>query len=137
MTIVVDSDGLIGLINKDDSHNSISVSILEKLIQKEAMLIYPATVIAEATAILQIRLERPELAAQILKLLLDGKLIIEAVDDMLLKEASLLLKLGMRKHNTLFDAIVASVAKKHKADAIFSFDKWYTKLGFKLAVDIF
>ncbi|MEK9179518.1 MAG: hypothetical protein AAB893_03555, partial [Patescibacteria group bacterium] len=40
------------------------------------------------------------------------------------------------KHNTLFDCIIAAVAKEYRADAIFSFDKFYRKLGFKLAEDI-
>ena len=136
MTIIVDSDGLIGLFNKDDAHNATSIFTLEKLIAKEAKLIYPATTLTEATAILQIRLKHPELATKIVDLLIDGKLIIEPVDEILLKEAVTLLKPVGNKHNTLFDAVVATVAKRYKADAIFSFDKWYKKLGFTLVSDI-
>ncbi len=40
------------------------------------------------------------------------------------------------KHNTLFDAVVAATAKKYQADAIFSFDKFYKKQGFKLASEL-
>jgi len=36
------------------------------------------------------------------------------------------------KYNTFFDAIVAAVTKLTKADAIFSFDEWYKKQGFKI-----
>lgn len=37
------------------------------------------------------------------------------------------------KKNTPFDAIIASCTEHLGADIIFSFDSWYTKLGFKLA----
>jgi predicted nucleic acid-binding protein len=36
----------------------------------------------------------------------------------------------------LFDALVAAVAKKNNADAIFSFDEWYKKLGFTLVTGL-
>ena len=41
------------------------------------------------------------------------------------------------KQNTLFDCIIATVARKYSAGAIFSFDKWYTKIGFTLASEIY
>ncbi len=136
MTIIVDSDGLIGLLNKDDTHNSMAMRILEKLTEQEAKLIYPVTVITESSTVLQVRLGKPEMANHITQLLLNGKLIIETVDEELLKQAVKLLKPGGSKHNTLFDAVVAEVAKKHNADAIFSFDRWYKQLGYKLASDL-
>jgi len=40
------------------------------------------------------------------------------------------------KKNTLFDCIVAVTAEENKADAIFSFDKFYKRKGFKLASEI-
>lgn len=40
------------------------------------------------------------------------------------------------KKNTLFDCIVAGVAEENKADAIFSFDKFYKSKGFKLASEL-
>lgn len=136
MTIIIDSDGLIGVINKDDAHHARSLILLEELIRQEAKLIYPVTVITEATAILQIRLSKQSLSHKIIELLTEEKLIIEAVDELILKEAATLLRPAVSKHNTLFDAVVATVAKKYTADAIFSFDKWYKKLGFKLVADL-
>ena len=43
----------------------------------------------------------------------------------------------MSKKNTLFDCVVAAVAKKYKVDAIFSFDDFYKKSGFTLTEDYF
>jgi predicted nucleic acid-binding protein len=136
MIIVVDSDGLIGLFNKDDAHFQSTQSILLNLTKKSTKFIYPVTTITEATAILKIRLKKPELADQITNLLLSDQLIIEPVDEYLLKEGAKLLTGGSSAHDTLFDAIVAAIAKKYKADAIFSFDKFYNTKGFKLASDL-
>lgn len=134
MTIIVDSDALIGLLNKDDSHYLEASKILAELIKREDKLIYPSTTIAESAAVLQVRLKKPDLAKEIVNLLLEDKLIIENVDEILLKKAAAFLKPGKESsHNTLFDAIVAVTAKKHKTKIIFSFDKWYGKLAFKLA----
>lgn len=136
MTIVVDSDGLIGLLNKDDIHNLESTRILTKLTQQEATLIYPATVIAESTTLLQTRLKKPMLAAQIIELLVTDRFIIEPVDKDTLKVATSFMKPDGSKHDTLFDAIVAACAKTLSADVIFSFDTWYRKLGLKLVEDV-
>ena len=40
------------------------------------------------------------------------------------------------KKNTLFDAVVAAIAKRLNADAIFSFDEWYRKIGLTLTDDL-
>ena len=137
MIIIVDSDGLIGLLDKEDAHFLSAQTIIQKLVKKETKLIYPVTVITESTTILKLRLKKPELADQIVKLLLSGQFTIESVDEDLLKDAAYLLenKKGER-HHTLFDAVVAATAKKHDADAIFSFDTFYKKKGFKLASNL-
>lgn len=137
MTIIVDSDGLIGLLDKQDTHFFSAQTILQKLIKKEVKLIYPATVVVESTTILKLRLKKPDLADQIAKLLLNGQLFIAAVDGDLLRSAvNLLGGQGGDKHNTLFDAVVVAIAQKYQADAIFSFDKFYKTNGFKLAGEL-
>lgn len=136
MIIIVDSDGLIGLLDKNDAHFLSTQSILQKLTHKEAKFIYPATVITESTAVLKLRLQRPELAEKIMKLLLEGGLIIEPVDEDALKKAAILLNGKGNKHQTLFDGVVAAIANKYSADAIFSFDKFYKTKGFKLASEL-
>ncbi len=137
MTIVVDSDGLIGLLDKEDAHYVSAQMILEKLAKEKTKFIYPATVIVESTTILKVRLKKPQVADEIARLLLSGFLVIEPVDEGVLKEAVNILEgKGGDNHNTLFDAVVATIAQKHHADAIFSFDRFYKKHGFKLAADL-
>lgn len=133
MIVVVDSDGLIGISQKDDAHYSISTRILQKLNEGKAQFIYPATTIAEATAILQIRLNRPDTANRIIENVKRGLFQIEPVDQTILIAATTFLTQTRSKHATLFDGIVAAIAQKYKADAIFSFDKFYKSNGFKLA----
>ena len=136
MIIIVDSDGLIATSNKEDTHYSKSSILLKKLIREKIEFIYPVTVLAEATAILQIRLNKPNIANQILQLIKSGVLIIETVDQTILVMAAALLEEYRSKHITLFDAIVAIIALKYKADAIFSFDNFYKKKGFRLASEL-
>ena len=100
-----------------------------------AELIYPATVIVETVTFLQGRLNRSDLAKRVIQLVYDKQLNIEPVDGEIIQKASLFMDFK-KKHDTLFDAIVAVVAQKYKADAIFSFDKFYEKKGFKLASDL-
>lgn len=137
MTIIVDSDGLIGLLDKEDAHYVSAQMILEKLVKEKTKFIYPVSVIIESTTILRLRLKKPQVADQIAHLLLSGLLLIEPIDEALLKKAvNLLGEKGGDSHNTLFDAVVAVIAQEQHADAIFSFDKFYKKNGFKLAEEL-
>lgn len=136
MIIIVDSDGLIGLSNEKDVHYANAINILQKLNKKEAKFIYPSTVIAEATTLLQIRLNKSDIANRIIELVKSEQLIIEPVDQTTLINASLVLEEKRNKHITMFDAIVFVAAQKYKADAIFSFDHFYKTKGFKLAGEL-
>ena len=136
MVIIVDSDGLIGSINPTDAHHKTSQKILNALVNKQARLIYPATTIVETVTFLQGRLNSPQLAAEITELATTNAIEIETVDSHILKKAAEYMNFKQTKHNTLFDAIVAAIAHKHKADAIFSFDNFYKKKGFKLASEV-
>lgn len=136
MIIIVDSDGLIGSLHQEDAHHHSSHQILGKLVQIGAKLIFPATVIVESVTFLQGRLNKPELAGEIIDLVNKSQFEIEPVDSKLLQQACLLMNLNKGKHHTLFDAVVAAVAEKYQADAIFSFDKFYKSKGFKLASEL-
>lgn len=133
--IITDSDGLIALLNPSDKHAKRALEILEVLNDLGARILHPVTVITETTTTLQRRIRKPKLAGQLIIMIKSGQLPIETVDENILKEAMSLFDPKGSKKNTLFDAVVAAVAKEQKADAIFSFDGWYKKLGFKLAPD--
>lgn len=137
MTIIVDSDGLIGVSNKEDAHYAKANILLDHLQKNNAEFIYPSTTIVETTAILQIRLNKQDTVNQILAFVKSGVFIIEPVDQAILTAAIAFLKKDRSKHVTLFDGIVAAVAKKYNANAIFSFDRFYKAQGFTLASELF
>lgn len=136
MTIIIDSDGFIGSLNSEDGHYLEAQQTLLKLLKKGAKLIYPATVIVETVTFLQGRFNSPDLAKQVAQLINDDQLTIEAVNNEILQKAISYMDFKKSKHNTLFDAVVATIAEEYKADAIFSFDKFYKSKGFKLASEL-
>lgn len=136
MIVIVDSDALIGSLNPQDQHFNTSKAIRIKLARINAKLIYPATAIVETVTFLQGRLNRPELANKVIQLIVDQELTIEPVDGETLRASSSFMDFNKSKHATLFDAVVAAIAQRYHADAIFSFDKFYEKKGFRLASDL-
>jgi predicted nucleic acid-binding protein len=98
----------------------------------KATLLYPATTITETATTFQRKLNRPDLASAITASVQAHQFIIEPINgDILLKAAQLFNPHGS-KQNTIFDAVVASVAVKLNTKFIFAFDNWYEKVGLKL-----
>lgn len=77
----------------------------------------------------------PKIAGVIKDLYAQGAFDVEYISEKEMKLAAEFFNPHGSRQNTFFDAIVAATAKKLNADAIFSFDDWYKKLGFKLATD--
>lgn len=136
-TIVVDADALIALFNRDDLHASRAMALLERLSADGVRLVHPATTIAEAVTTLQRRFSNPQATAKLVRLVHAGNLALEPVDAGVLTEALTLFHPQGSKQNTLFDAIVAAVAKRLHATAIFSFDHWYAIQGFTLVAELY
>ncbi len=136
MIIIVDSDGLIGSLLPSDHHYEASQKISAYFQNEDVTLIYPATVLVETITLLQARLNQPRIAREILRLIIDNQITIEPIDNCILQQAATLMDIKNSKHHTLFDCIVAALAQKHDATGIFSFDKFYKKLGFKLASEL-
>ena len=130
--IIGDADGLIALLQSDDANHIIAVNVAQKLVEQKAEVLFPMTAIVEAATTLQRRLNSPQLAEVVRDQVITGKLLIEEVQKNTLQKASQLFDPRGSKQNTLFDAIVATVARKYAAGGIFSFDGWYAKQGFAL-----
>ena len=58
---------------------------------------------------------------------------VEFVSQSIMQRASEIFEETQSKQNTFFDAVVVATAESLDTKLIFSFDKWYSKLGFKLA----
>lgn len=135
-TIVVgDADSLIALFLDYDANHERAISTLIKLNQARITAIYPNTAIAEAITTLLRKHSNPELVTYLTQQYRDDRFTVEYVDEKIMKLAIEIFNPQGSKQNTFFDAIVAACAKTLLTDAIFSFDDWYKKLGFKLASD--
>lgn len=130
--IIVDADALIALLDSNDAHNERALQVTRRLDEIEAPLLYPSTAIIEAATTLQRKFNKPEMVAQIVEMVASHELLIEPVDEALLGEAIAFFRPHGSKHNTLFDAVVAALARKHQSTVVFSFDAWYEKLGLQL-----
>ncbi len=130
---VADADALIALTLEKDPNHEQAVSIGTKFLEKGVTVVFPVTVFPEAITSLKRAANQPEKAQLINKQLQQGAFHIEYLDEEILQYASRIFDYADSKQNTFFDAIVAATAKKLSADSIFSFDKWYPKLGYKLA----
>lgn len=137
LLVVADADSIVAQAYAEDANHELVLSLSKLLAEKGAHILFPSTAVAEAVTTLQRKFSDPHLAAGVLNLLTEPGIAIENIDDEMIREAKKLFDPYASKHNTFFDCIVATVAKKHQADAIFSLDEWYPKLGFKLVANLF
>lgn len=134
--VVVDADAIIAQINQNDKHHQEAMVISGSLVNSGAQVIYPATAVAEAVTFIQRPLNNPPAAYGTAQLMTDPSVQVAEVNQLTLNSAVKYLSPKASKKNTLFDCIVAAIAKENHADAIFSFDRFYKKQGFKLASEI-
>ncbi len=134
---VGDTDGLIAVLSSEDVNHEKALSTIEKLLQYDAQTVFPLTTITETVTTLKRKLNRPDLAEKVVNQVTLGTLSIENVDTDMLSVALKVFNPKGSKQNTLFDAIVVATAKKLNTKIIFSTDRWYEKLGFTLAGNLF
>lgn len=131
--IVGDADAIIAQANPEDSNHDKAVKIAQELISSRVRVIYPVTAIIEAVTHIQRALNSGVTAFGTTQLMIDPAIEIVEVNKQTLINAINYFSPTASKKNTLFDCVVAAIAHEYKADAIFSFDRFYLKHGFKLA----
>lgn len=135
--IVGDADSIIALADKQDANHKKAKQVSEYLLLKNYQIIYPNTAVLEAITALMRAKNLPDKAKLISQQYRIGVFTIEYVNSGIqMLAAELFETRSESKQNTIFDAVIAVAAEKLEADAIFSFDKWYNRLGFKLATDL-
>lgn len=134
--VVVDSDSIFAIYNPRDSLHSIADETLQKLIEQKCKLVYPSSVLFEVVSLFQRVLPLSSITALIKEKVVSGKVIIHFVDEDILKAAFVLFNPRGSKKNTLVDCSVVAIAKRIKADGVFSYDGFYRKQGLKLAGDL-
>ncbi len=133
--VVADADALIALFLENDPHHKKAVTTAGMLMQQKSTVIFPVTVFPEVITTLKRAFNQKEKAHLINRQLQQGSFHIEYITAEITHRASQIFEKAISKQNTFFDAIVAATAEKLEADSIFSFDKWYPKLGFKLVIE--
>mgnify|MGYP003395559620 CR=1 FL=1 len=133
-TVIVDSDALIALSLSSDQNHNRAVKISENWSERGYTFIFPNTMILEAMTSLKRAKNEPKIAHLINKQFLskDAFNVLYVDEEIQIKAGKLFDKADSKK-NTPFDTVVAASAETIGADAIFSFDSWYPKLGFELA----
>lgn len=134
--VIADADALIATVNSTDSNNQLAITTLSKLLTIKAKVVFPITAVSEAITSAQRKNSDPRLAQAIVKVATSGAIDIIDVEKNIIFDAANLYYPLASKHNTFFDAIIAAIAIKNDAVAIFSFDKWYQTKGFKLASEL-
>lgn len=136
LIVVGDTDGLIAILHKEDLHHKQAVETVAKLLVYDAQTVFPLTTITETITTLIRKLNKPDIAANVVKRITSGELAIENTDTDMLKVALKVFDPKSSKRKTIFDAMVVACAKKLNTNIIFSTDEWYSKLGFTLAFDL-
>ena len=134
--VIVDADAIIAQVNPNDKHHKAATKISQSLNNMNAHVIYPSTAIAESNAYMQRVLNSTASAYGTAVLFTNPGVQIADVGGETIKQAIKYFSPATSKKNTLFDCIVAAVAQENNADAIFSFDGFYKKNGFKLASEL-
>lgn len=130
--VVGDADAIIAQANSKDLNHNKAVKIAQKLVDEQTSVIYPATAVIEAVTHIQRALNSRVTAYGTAQLMINPAVQVVEVNKHTLTNAQKYFSPNTSKKNTLFDCVVAAVAEEYKADAIFSFDKFYQKKGFKL-----
>ena len=134
--VVADSDALIALVLENDPHHKKAQQIANLLTKRLIPTIFPVTVFPEAITSLKRAANQPQKAHLLNRQYLAGAFQVEYISEQIMKRAAEIFDQTISKKNTLFDAIVAATAESLKAEAIFSFNSWYPKLGFKLVLEM-
>lgn len=135
-TVVVDSDAIYAIYNPEDPLNTKATKTLQQLIENEFRLIYPTSVIFESISLFQRVSPTPAVTRLLIEMVNDDELLIYVVDKEVLKQSAKIFNPAGSKKNTLVDCSVVAVAKKIKADGVFSYDSFYKKQKLKLAEDL-
>ncbi len=131
--VIVDSDAIYAIYNYNDPLHSRAIKTLQWLDSEHFQLIYPTSVIFEVMSLFQRVLPTQSVTTKFIEMIKDEQLLIHIIDNELLTQSSIIFKSSGSKKNTLVDCSVVAVARKLKADGVFSYDSFYTKQGLKLA----
>lgn len=130
MTVVIDTDALLALANSSDIHHSHAKDIAQQLVEVQAHIVMSPTTLAEFSLLCAKRIGQ-EPARRIVQGAFDEYSVYELTNEVVFQAITFYHR-QTSLAESLFDCVVMAIAQRVKADAIFSFDKGYTKNGFVL-----
>src|SRR5579872_2258105 len=86
--IIVDADAIVALSSTSDANYEKAKQVLQMLVTRRAVTLFPTTSICEAVTVLRGRLNKPDDAARIIKHIQNGDFPLKAVDQEILVEAT-------------------------------------------------
>lgn len=131
--IIVDSDAIFALYNPNDPLNAKATRTFQELIQQDYQLVYPTSVLFEVISLFQRVLPTPTITTKLVEMIKNDQLHTYVIDSDILKGTATLFDPVGSKKNTFIDCSIVVIAKKLKADGVFSYDKFYAKHGLKSA----
>lgn len=134
--VIADADALVALTSSIDANHEKAKYLLHTLTASQATILFPLTAICEALAAIRRKFNNPEAASYIVAQVEAENFPVQTIEKHTFFRALTLFNPHGSKQNTLFDAVIAALAKELQADAIFSFDEWYKKQGFIIASDL-
>src|SRR6266545_96948 len=134
MTVLVDTDALIGLADVADRHYEQSTRLAHALIQRQATIFILPTTLAEFALVAsgKIGMRATQLIVDVLLRSYTGV----DIDQTVVAGAKTRYAVQTSKEHSLFDCFVMEAAQRLAADCIFSYDKGYRQNGFTLIQDL-
>ena len=124
--ILVDSDAFVGRFYPDDKHHQTATGIFSELEEKGSSIATTSMVVAETATVLSHR-SGQDLARLFLDAIEKSTLPVIHIDEKLQQEAITIFRRQDKRGTSLTDCVNVAVIQRFKIQAIFSFDKFYSK----------
>lgn len=127
-TVVGDADILIALAHTEDANHDRAVELSQKLYEEQYKIVFPNTAILEAITALKRKPDLPSEKAQLINSQYQqGEFNIVYIDENMQTKASEIFESTTTNRDTIFDCVVASLARELKADGVLAFDSFYAE----------
>lgn len=135
--VIADADAIVAQVYPDDPNHQKATQTSKNLANLGAQVMYPVTAVVEAVTFIQRVLSSGATAYGTAIAFTNPTVeVIEVNHQIFSRAVQQYFSPSTSKKNTLFDCIVAVVAQEQQADAIFSFDQFYKRLGFTFASEL-
>jgi predicted nucleic acid-binding protein len=130
--VIVDADAIVATALRADVNHTKAMKVVETIDRRGVELLYPVTAVVEAVTVIQRVYGDGSLAKEIARVFRGDNRVVNVGEDIYEMAVNEYFEYVKSKKKTLFDCLVAAVAKKYGVKTIFSFDRFYQKVGYEL-----